>query len=574
VNGPTLNPNSDLSVNSQSQENSQFRTNTTTYYNMDLNRAQREPSVIPMTRAGQHQQQRIDKQTVSSLSSYKSISSSITQNPITEIDGNCSTLQNSQPGFNNNNKKQFVCPQQNSQVQNERRTDSQSINNIGLHQSSVQDRSQQVRLQLNTPIHIISQNNELHSSSDTDEHGQEPIIYTNNQGIIVNPAVQKIIITKNEREEHKPSYPSNGYIPNMNHISVPSQVPQVSTHETQIQSREQFSRQPKQQAYFQQQQEQCIQKQHSKQQYQTQLQMNTNGFNVQQNQNLQAINSQRISNEHEYIGKNATDITRNNMGVYVTSGNTNNSTLALPSNTRDPTDMIMTSNQFQSGQIQQLQPVFPNNQNVMSNRVVSIPQTQQKIISHNDTNLYLPCTPTQITFDSTHLPPVQQIKIKQEKMDISPMKEPYFIDLTVDDNNSIEFDFKPTQVPVSHVQQAQPNLINRSQFARSIVPQLHLQSVNSDQSIDASASLSRSVQNTSSSVIPQNTRLLHGGLQSLRNQPLSTIQPLNDLSESSIQRQNVSLPEDDAELQDWIVNILKDQNFPQFVSNKFFLYTF
>ncbi|CAB4421526.1 unnamed protein product [Rhizophagus irregularis] len=107
-------------------------------------------------------------------------------------------------------------------------------------------------------------------------------------------------------------------------------------------------------------------------------------------------------------------------------------------------------------------------------------------------------------------------------------KRPYFIDLTInDDDNGFEFDFQPTRVPSSHIQaKSQPNLINQSQFATIYC----ISSSFTTHKPDQSSTLLSTIQHK---IPPQTT---------------------------------YSLPEDDDELQDWILEILKDPNFPQFIS--------
>ncbi|RIA85429.1 hypothetical protein C1645_781918 [Glomus cerebriforme] len=567
VNDPALNLHGELGINNQTQEStnsiSQFRTNTTTYNNnMDLNRAQREPSVASMTQIGH---QRISSQNLpsTSLSSCSSTFSNNMRSPIIQIDKSHSKLQNSQSNFNNNNIHQSIGKNNLSGS-----SDGQSTG-IELHQSnthSVQNQNQQsntsnrqITSQINSSPHINKPvaSTELRSSNNTgNEHYQEPIFYTNNQGMNVNPT-----ITQNEFDE--PSNPN--HIPGMRHH------PQISTYKIhKAQLHDQFSRQPQQQAYFQQQQNQYNQKQY---QCKTHLQVNTNESRVQQNlertQKINITNSQRTCNETNITGN------ENNLSISTTPSNINNvsNIIMRSSNTSNTTNKNLTP---QSSH----QSVFPNNRNVtnysqpqfMSNKSISIPQTSQKNIQ----NVQFSCTPNQITINSIPVIPVQQVKIKQEKMEDSPTlhrnEEPYLIDLTMDDDD-IEFDFQPTQAPVSFTQgKSQPNLINRSQFIQPIISQVHSQPINSFQSIDTSTLLSQDSSSSVMQISPHNTSLIHEGLQNLRNRPLSTIQLPNNnsihLSESSVQKQHVPLPEDDAELQDWIVDILKDPTFPQFVGDQ------
>lgn len=542
MNDPTLNLNGESSINNQTQENtnsvSQFRTSVITYNNVNLDRTQREPSVVN-ARAGQHQQ-RIGPQNRSSAasptSSYTSAFPDNTRNSMIQIDEDRSKyqLRDSQSSFTNNvNMQQATDSQQNNQDRDVHKNNllKSSMNNIELHQSNtngIQDQNQQVKSANTSVRQRNSQNNSLphinnqHMTSAVlrsskymeNEHNQKPVSYTNNQSIYIDPN-----ITQNELD--KPSYTPSRY------MSVPSQVSTHKTHKAPLSAQsDQFSRQSQHQAYFLQQQNEYNQKQ-----YQIQLQMNNNESRMRQNlqttHKINIENSQRTFNEENV----ETNITQNNSSI------TDNASMGS-SHTSNANMTFQSSHQSMS----------PNN---------------RKNILQNMPNLQLPCTQNQITTNSVA---AQQVKIKQEKMDISPTlhkKEPYFIDLTMnDDDNGFEFDFQPTQVLTSHVHaKPQPNLINQSQFAQSIASQIHLQPTNSDQS---STLLSHSTQNTSSAkqISPH---LTQEGFQHLRNRSLSTIQPLNN---NSIQRQHIPLPEDDDELQDWILDILKDPNFPQFVSDR------
>ncbi|RGB41995.1 hypothetical protein C1646_662575 [Rhizophagus diaphanus] len=564
MNDPTLNLNGESSISNQTQENtnsvSQFRTSVVTYNNVSLDRTQREPSVVN-ARAGQHQQ-RIGPQnrssTASPTSSYTSAFSDNTRNSMIQIDEDRSKFQlrDSQSSFTNNiNMQQFTVSQQNNQVRDVHKNNlsRSSMNNVELHQSNgIHDQNQQIKSANTSVRQRNSQNNSLphinnqHMTSAVlrsskymeNEHNQKSVSYTNNQSIYINPN-----ITQNEPD--KPSYTPSRY------MSVPPQVSTHKTHKAPLSAQnDQFSRQSQQQAYSLQQQNEYNQKQ-----YQIQLQTDTNESRVRQNlqtthHKINIENSQRTFNEQENVEKNETNITQNNSSI------TDNASTG----SSHTSNVNMT---FQSSH----QSMSPNNRKVTNSTQsrfgsFSNPQTFQKNTLQNMPNLRLPCTQNQITTNSVA---VQQVKIKQEKMDISSTlhkKEPYFIDLTInDDDNGFEFDFQPTQVPTSHIQaKSQPNLINQSQFAQSIASQVHLQPTNSDQS---STLLSHSTQNTSSSAKQISPHLTQEGFQHLRNRPLSTTQPLNN---NLIRRQHIPLPEDDDELQDWILDILKDPNFPQFVS--------
>jgi hypothetical protein len=541
MNDPTSNLNGEPSISNQSQGNtnsvSQFQTNIVPCNNSNLNRAQREPSVAN-ARAGQHQQQRIGSSTASSASSYTSAFSDNTRNSMIQIDENHSKLQlrDSQSSFSNNiNMQQFVGSQLDNQVQDVHKNNLSrfSTNNIELHQSNtgdIQNQNQQVKL---SNISIRQKNSFKYTKN---EHSQEPMSYANNQNININPNVT-------QNESNKSSYTSNRY------MSVP---PQISTRKAPLLAQgDQLSHQSQQQAYTLEQQNKYNQKQ-----YQNQPRTNTDTSRVRQN--LQAAhkinveNLQRTFNEQE---NGETNITQNNLGIK-DNASMRSSNTSYMNITSQSSHQSMSPNQIDVTDCSQ-------------SRFVSFssPQISQKDILQNMPNLQLPCTPNQITTNSVA---VQQVKIKQEKMDISPTlhKEPYFIDLTINDDDNFELDFQPTQVPVSHIQaktrKSQPNLINQSQFAESIVSQVYLQPTN----LDKSPTLTHSTHHTTSSVkqvSPQNTCLTHDSFQNLRNQSLSTIQPSNN---NSIQRQHIPLPEDDDELQDWILDILKDPNFPQFVSDR------
>ncbi|GES89789.1 hypothetical protein GLOIN_2v1610601 [Rhizophagus clarus] len=494
---PTLNLNSESSISNQSNQ-SQGNTNLITYNDLNLNRAQREPSVAN-ARAGQHQQLKIGPQNHSSsafsASSYTSAFSDNARNSMIQRDENNSKsqLQDSQSHFTNNiNMRHSVGSQQNSKVQEIRKNNlsRSTMNDIELYQSNIsgiQDQNQQIKL----PNTSVRQRNSLTNS----------LPRINSQYM----ASAEVHSSKYTADEHR-------------YMSVP---PQVSTHETHkaplwTQS-DQFSRQS---------------------------QPATHKINIE--------NSQRTFIEQENVERNETDITKNNLSI--TDDASMRSSYASNINTTSQPS---------------LQSMSLNSRNVTNcsqSRFESFsdPQISQKNILQNTPSLQLPRTPNRIIANSKA---VQQVKIKQEKMDISPAlhkKEPYFIDLTMnDDDNRFELDFQPTKVPVSHIQaemrKSQSSLTNQSQFAQSIVSQVHLQPTNSDQ-----FSTLHSTQNTSSvkQISPQNTCLSHDGLQNLRNQSLFTIQPANN---NSI-RQNIPLPEDDEELQDWILDILKDPNFPQFIS--------
>ncbi|CAG8498322.1 22925_t:CDS:2 [Rhizophagus irregularis] len=559
MNDPTLNLNGESSISNQTQENtnsvSQFRTSVVTYNNVNLERTQREPSVVN-ARAGQHQQ-RIGPQnsssTASPTSSYTSAFSDNTRNSMIQIDEDRSKFQlrDSQSSFTNNiNMQQFTVSQQNNQVRDVHKNNlsRSSMNNVELHQSNgIHDQNQQIKSANTSVRQRNSQNNSLphinnqHMTSAVlrsskymeNEHNQKSVSYTNNQSIYINPN-----ITQNEPD--KPSYTPSRY------MSVPPQVSTHKTHKAPLSAQnDQFSRQSQQQAYSLQQQNEYNQKQ-----YQIKLQTDTNESRVRQNlqtthHNINIENSQRTFNEQENVEKNETNITQNNSSI------TDNASMG--SSHTDNVNMT-----FQSSH----QSMSPNNRKVTNStqsRFGSFSNPQKNILQ-NMPNLQLPCTQNQITTNSVA---VQQVKIKQEQMDISPTlhkKEPYFIDLTInEDDNGFEFDFQPTRVPSSHIQaKSQPNLINQSQFAQSIASQVHLQPTNSDQ---PSTLLSHSTQNTYSSAKQISPHLTQEGFQHLRNRPLSTIQPLNN---NLIQRQHIPLPEDDDELQDWILEILKDPNFPQF----------